>query len=136
MTDREQLQNFAEALGSRATCLRRDDCGDWHILGRKGHVYVYDATAVLLVYHPGSARGWTFAKASLGFCRVTQDGDDEGCLVLDHLPTRDEASTIRRVLVIAKKRDVSPEEIERLAKTGFKSRTGTDLNGQGYENGD
>jgi hypothetical protein len=47
MTDREQLQNCAEALGSRASCLCRDACGDWHILGRKGHVYVFDAAAFL-----------------------------------------------------------------------------------------
>jgi hypothetical protein len=34
-------------------------------------------------------------KKRLAFCRLTQDGDDEGCFHLDRLPTKNEAETIR-----------------------------------------
>jgi hypothetical protein len=40
---------------------------------------------------------------------LTQDGDDEGCLRLDHLPTPAEAEAIRDSLGIRKRRTVSPE---------------------------
>jgi hypothetical protein len=57
--------------------------------------------------HPRPERGvlplgaaWTWAKKQLGFCRVTQDGDDEGILRLDRLPWPDEASEIRALLGI------------------------------------
>ena len=36
---REALLKFAEALGSAANALRRDECGDPCINGRRGHIY-------------------------------------------------------------------------------------------------
>jgi hypothetical protein len=35
--------------------------------------------------------GWTYAKKALGFAKLTNDGDDEGALFLDRLPTKSEA---------------------------------------------
>jgi hypothetical protein len=48
------------------------------------------------------------AEQRLNFCRLTQDGDDEGCLHLDRLPTKIEASAIREALGIRKRRHLSP----------------------------
>jgi hypothetical protein len=35
------LLAFAEACGTRASALRRDECGDWAIWGSNGHVYAF-----------------------------------------------------------------------------------------------
>jgi hypothetical protein len=42
-----------------------------------------------------SSRRWNNVKKRLSFCRITQDGNDEGCLPLDRLPIRAEADVIR-----------------------------------------
>jgi hypothetical protein len=54
------------------------------------------------------------AKRNLMFCRLTQDGTGEGIFRLDRLPTREKAETIRDILVIPKKREISDAERERL----------------------
>src|SRR6516164_7370696 len=46
----------------------------------------------------------TSASMALAFCRIMQDGDDEGCLHLDRLPTPAEAVLIREALSIRKRR--------------------------------
>jgi hypothetical protein len=40
-----------------------------------------------------------------------QDGDDEGCLHLDRLPTEAEAKLIREALGIRRRRHLSPEAL-------------------------
>jgi hypothetical protein len=47
-------------------------------------------------------------KSRLPFCRVHQNGDAEGFLGLDHLPTADEGEIIRRVLGIRKRLPTHP----------------------------
>jgi hypothetical protein len=114
---RSALQAFAEALSSASTALRRDDNSDWRIKGKLGFIY-----AVPGLLHEPSREGfqlycdretkqaWTWAKKLLSVCAVTQDGDTEGVLFLDRLPTPAEAETIRSVLGVAK-RPVYNEEV-------------------------
>jgi hypothetical protein len=64
-----------------------------------------------------SSRPWKNAKARLTFCKVTQDGDWEGCLHLDRLPTADEAVVIRKVLGIRKRRHMTAEALSKLERT-------------------
>jgi len=47
-----------------------------------------------------SVRRWKNVKKRLAFRRISQDGDDEGCLHLDRLPTAHEADLIRGANVI------------------------------------
>jgi hypothetical protein len=47
-------------------------------------------------YFTGSARGWTSAK-------VTRDGDEAGCLILDRLPMEAEGAIIRESWASEKK---------------------------------
>ncbi len=54
-----------------------------------------------------SPRRWTGIKKRLGFCRLTQDGDDEGCLYLERLPKADEAVLIREAIGIRKRATIS-----------------------------
>jgi hypothetical protein len=113
------LDDLVKALGCQDRAYRRDDFGDWIVEGKHGHIFAH-AEGFYLYCSPASARAWGFAKKALAFCRVTQDGDDEGFLLLDRLPTSEEAEVIRDKLGIRKRREISDAERERLAQTGFK----------------
>jgi hypothetical protein len=112
---RRALLAFGESIDSRASALRRDDCGDWAIWGTNGHIYaVPDGFQLMIGCDAGnhrwsSARGWESAKKRLGFGKVTQDGDREGSIVLDRLPSKSEAVEIRDILGIPQARHLSEE---------------------------
>jgi hypothetical protein len=110
---RAALARFAAALHSSPGSLRRDECGDPRINGTKGHIYA--APGGFQIYSgDGSPRAWTFSKRALGFAKLTNDGDDEGMLFLDRLPTAGEAETLRARLGIRKRRDLSEETLAAL----------------------
>ncbi len=116
------LERLLQALNASALALRRDACGDWAINGKYG--YIYGSGRDYLVYiSTQSPRRWNSVKRQLAFCTVTQDGDEEGCLVLDHLPTPSEADAIRAATGIKRKRQLSAETIASLASR-LPSRTG------------
>jgi hypothetical protein len=130
-TDRQRaaLLRFARALGSRDVALQRDECGDWRIEGQHGHVYATPGPVGAKSMKAGfqmfvldwTARGWKAAKDVLPGV-VCNDGDDEGAVFLDRLPTAAEAVSIRKWCGIAKKRMLSDAERERLRATGFTVR--------------
>jgi hypothetical protein len=91
--------------------LRRDECGDYTIIGKLGHIYTDDQGFLLYVTAPGSPRRWSLVKRRLAFCSLKQDGDDEGCLYLDRLPEPAEAELIREALGIRNRRHLSPEQL-------------------------
>jgi hypothetical protein len=136
---RPALLTFAEIADTRASCLRRDECGDWAIFGKYGHIYavpvelnpdgswvfpltgaaktgyqlVIGATVECELEH-NSMRQWGADKKKLKFCRLTQDGDAEGCMILDRLPTAAEGATIRSVLGIPKRIELSEGQLVNL----------------------
>jgi hypothetical protein len=99
-TDKERLEQLREALHGAFRSLRRDECGDWRLLGSRGHIYRDGDGWFLLFVACRSGLHWTYTKRRrLAFCRVTQDGEDEGCLHLDRLPSSTaEAEEIRHVV--------------------------------------
>ena len=118
--ERASLKALLAALDASETTLRRDlvrgegRAGDWAICGKLGHVYPDGDGYLLCVVADDernrSARRWTNVKARLAdICRVTQDGDDQGCLYLDRLPAPHEAAVIREALGIRKRRTVTDE---------------------------
>lgn len=124
---RPALLDLVEALRYRLACLRRDRCGNWRINGRYGRIYAVSGMpgrpgveGFLLCYSGpeflGSARGGGFARRAFEAfgCEVTQDGDDEGIMFLDRLPTAGKAEVIRDKLRIPKKRPMGEAELERL----------------------
>lgn len=112
--DRDQQRQLLEALGASPRALRRDACGHWTITGSRGSVCTWgDGRSWAIWIGCRSAQHWTWTKKRLAFCRVTQDGDDEGVLRLHALPTREQAEEIRSVLGIRKRLEYSAEEIER-----------------------
>ena len=120
---REALIKLVEALGCWDRALRRDECGDWAVFGKLGHIYAVPGTLDrkgcegFQIYfrgaeefgEPTSSQAWTWAKKALSFCQVTSDGDTEGFLFMDRLPTKDEAEIIRDKLVIRKRTEYSDD---------------------------
>jgi hypothetical protein len=127
---REALLKFAEALGCRDNALRRDECSDWAIFGKRGHIYGVPgsldrpATPGFQILVMGwTARGWNLAKETLKpFADLTNDGDDEGAFFLDRLPTPAEAEAIRHYLGIAKKAEYSDEVLAQKREAALKAR--------------
>ena len=110
---RPALLRLATALKSRESSLRRDECGDWRIRGRYGHIYAVSPERFQLVFTGAgeSAQRWTYAKRQLSFARIAQDGEFDGTLFLDRLPTPNEGKTIRKVLGINKRVEYSEEQL-------------------------
>jgi hypothetical protein len=65
-----------------------------------------------------SARGWTEAKRRLAFGKVTQ----EGAIILERLPTQEEATQIRLVLGIPKRRQIVSETLLKVLSEGMIKR--------------
>ena len=112
---------MVKALGCRDSALRRDECGDWRNNGSHGRIYAVPGTldeptrpGFQIFVMGWTARGWKRAEEALSFARVTNDGDDEGAVFLDRLPTADEAAAIRHYVGVAKKRAFSDQELSRL----------------------
>jgi len=117
--DRVALLTLLAALDASETTLRRDGCGDWAIFGANGHIYADgvkapDGTWHLAMYPGKTSRAWTNAKRRLSFAQVRADCEAEGSMVLDRLPTGEEAAAVRDVLGIRKRRHVSPEGLAAL----------------------
>ena len=118
--DRAQQKELLTALRASDRALRRDECGAWCISGERGSVHTWgDGKTWVLFVSCRSVRHWTATKARFSFCKVTQDGDDEGCLRLFNLPTPDQAAIIRNVLGIRKRQEISDATRERLRAFAF-----------------
>jgi hypothetical protein len=133
VADNQTQVALVAALSASSLSLRRDECGAWRINGRRGHIYTWGDNETWVLYvRSGSARGWTLDKKRLGFCRVSQNGDTEGCLRLMGLPTAGQAEVIREVLGIRKRMAKSPDAIaaERVRLARTRSAAGGGLNGE------
>jgi hypothetical protein len=111
--DRVALSSMLVSLNGAKNALRRDQCGDWTIRGSRGHVRACGKRFSVYVTTQ-SARAWTFAKRALDFCQLSQDGDDEGILTLDRLPSSAEAEIMRQYIGLRQTRDVPPERASAL----------------------
>jgi hypothetical protein len=109
---RPALLEFVQAIGARGGDVRRDECGDWRLNGKHG--FVYAVPEGFQIFFSGTARSWPYAKKAMNFARVSQDGDEEGFLLLDRLPTEKEGAIIRDKSGIRKKREPGEEELARL----------------------
>ncbi len=117
---RPALLELVKALGCRDNALRRDECGDWAVFGKHGHIYAVPGSldrpktpGFQIMVMGWTARGWNAAKGALAFAELTNDGDSEGALFLDRLPTPSEAEVIRHYLGVAKKAEYSDEVLAR-----------------------
>jgi hypothetical protein len=112
--DRQHQKDLLAAINGWDRALRRDECGAWRINGTRGSIHTWGDGSSWVLYVAGrSALHWTWLKKKLSFCRVTQDGDDEGCLRLVSLPTPEQAGVIRDALGIRKRMEFAPDDLER-----------------------
>ena len=115
MTDRLHLDAFLTAIDASPGALERPNCrgwiGDYQITGKRGHVLA--GQPGFLLYITGTVQRWKRAKRMLPGT-VTQDGDDEGIIRLDHLPLPAEAEAIRDLIGIRKRRHMTPEALSKL----------------------
>jgi hypothetical protein len=94
--DRNLMLDLLQSLNGAKTALRRDECGDWTIFGKHGHIQTdgSDFYIYLTCRTPGM---WENRKRKLPL-KVTQDGDNEGIFLLPDFPTKELAATIRRLV--------------------------------------
>jgi hypothetical protein len=113
--DHVDLQGILSHLRGAFRALRRDECGDPCITGSRGTIRAN--SGVISVYVAcRSARHWGFVKKSLiGFCTVTQDGDDEGVLRFDRLPAGDEIVQLRDAIGLRQTRPGNAMAFQRAA---------------------
>jgi hypothetical protein len=108
------IRNLYDTLGTSSR-LARDECGDWNIYGTRGKLYTDEKFGYLYLYIDQS---WGRAKRTLSFMEVHQDGDAEGILRLDRLPTEQEARLIRKWAGLGTKRKLTPERRAKLVEAG------------------
>lgn len=117
--DRDLLLRLVGTLSISKVRLKRDPCGDWNIAGRRGHIST-DGTAWYIYLPCKTKRRWDAAKRELAGLTVTQDGDDEGILRLDDMPSEALAETLRRLLGLRK--SVRPSDKQRATLSRFSFR--------------
>lgn len=122
MNERAHLETLLIALDASPRALHKDACGDWSISGKTGHIFADGQGYLIYVATKESARRWTNIKRHLSFCRITQQGDTEGCMHLDMPPTPQQAKAIRDAIGIRKKRTISDEAKATLASRLLQSR--------------
>jgi hypothetical protein len=116
--DRDLLTALTESLRVSKGRLRRDPCGDWVIVGTRGH-FLTDGISAFAYVPAGTARRWEKAKRILNFMAVTQDGDEEGILKLLEMPTTAQAAALRKLLGLRKASPLSHERRAALVSVGF-----------------
>jgi hypothetical protein len=116
--DRELLLSLVNSLSVSKANLRRDPCGDWNIFGRRGHIST-DGTVTYASLSASTRRRWEVAKRALDL-PVVQDGDDEGIVRLDDLPSEPLAETLRRLLGLRKSIRPSDKQRATLARFHFR----------------
>jgi hypothetical protein len=121
--ERAHLETLLRGLDATSRAVRPDSCGDWAIKGKRGYIYADGSGFLIVVSGGNSSRHWTSTKEKLVFCSVAQNGDDEGCLNLDHLPTPAEADLIRDALKIKRKRQHTPDQLATMAARLSKNAT-------------
>jgi hypothetical protein len=116
--DRELLLALTESLSVSQGRLHRDPCGDWVIVGTRGHILTDGINAY--AYLPfETARRWERVKRLLDFMAVVQDGDTEGVLRFDGMPTPAQAEVLRQVLGLRKATPLTDERRAALISVGF-----------------
>ena len=107
LVDKRFLWEVAETIKCSKTKIKLDECGDWNIFGKQGHLSTDGSDNLYLYYLGTSAKKWNNVKKLLNFMEVTQDGDEEGFLKLDRLPSAEEGNIIRRTLKLRMSTDQS-----------------------------
>src|SRR5262245_46642534 len=103
--------------------MKRDDCGDLNIFGKRGDIYQYGSGLFgVTILHAPTAQHWNIYRAKLAAagCRISQNGDSEGTAVFD--PGNEQQSRLAIEAIRAKrKKRITPVQAEALRKGREKS---------------
>lgn len=116
--DKELLTKLSEVLQSSVERISLDDCGDWNIFGRRGHIFT-DSKLWYIFVAETTKRKWSAIKAKLKFMELSQDGDDEGIMKLERMPSYEEAEAIREVIGLNKRPALTEEHRAKLVERGI-----------------
>jgi hypothetical protein len=85
--------------------MRLDECRTWTSRGKRGYLATWGDGARWFIYcAPGSSRKWNNLRRDLSHLgKCTQDGDDEGIIRIDALPTPEQAVLIRKAIGLSKR---------------------------------
>lgn len=111
--DKKLLQTLSDSLKTSYRRIKLDECGDWNIKGIKGHIFT-DGKFWYVFMNSDSTRKWINIKRALRFMEVTQDGDTEGILRQEKMPTIYEAKNIRKVLGLRRRTELTEAEREQV----------------------
>lgn len=115
--DLKQIKELRKVL-KISNKIEIDACGDPNIYGKKGKLFVGKPFWFIYIFDGN----WNVSKRKLRFMILSQDGDQEGILKLDRLPTIKESAIIREIGGFKQKRELSPEHREKLVEAGKKFR--------------
>ena len=107
--DRKLLLALCSHLNVSSRRLARDDCGDWIVPHGRGNIQANGSDWIIFI-ELRSKRQWSSIKRQLTFMRVISDGDQEGRLTLDRMPTCEEAATVRAILGLKKRPSLSKDQ--------------------------
>jgi hypothetical protein len=116
--DREFLTKLILSLKC-SNKITKDECGDLNIVGKKGKIYRDNDFWYVFI---NDTSIWRKTKEQISFMEVWQNGDREGVLRLDRLPTEREAKIINKLVGLGKKREISEKERARLILIGSQTR--------------
>ena len=108
LKDKSNLNQLLILLNASKACLKLDECRCYCLSGSRGKIYSYSInklfkeTDFILVYG-SSPEKWTYLKKRLKGYKVTQDGDNEGCIKFNYLSS--DLEFIRKTLGIRKSRE-------------------------------
>lgn len=95
--DKRYLKKLALSLDISEGRIKLDECGDWNIVGLRGKINT-DTEFWYLLPKLDSPRKWNNTKKNLSWMEVHIDGDFEGILKSNRMPSRDEAMMVRKVI--------------------------------------
>lgn len=107
--DKKYLIALSEALDISEGRIKLDECGDWNLVSPNGIINT-DSECWYLFCSPQVVRTWNLIKRKLSFMVVSQDGDDEGILKLDRMPSEEEAKIIRKIIGGRRRAHLSKED--------------------------
>lgn len=119
LTKREDLLPLLDALDASPKALRRDENGNFEIVGSRGNAVPWgDGKTWWVFVECRSARHWTFTKRRLAAAglEIAQDGDEEGVGRLALPVTPEQAAVVREACGIHQRKRYSPEDLARFAK--------------------
>lgn len=113
--DKGLLLTLCDYLFISKRNLKKDELGYWRLIGRKGYIDT-DGEYWYARIECKSSTTWKNVKNTAQFMQIWQDGDDEGALRLLRYPSKEEAQIIRKIWGFTHRRELTPEQKERLFK--------------------